>query len=85
MFQANKSYRFSYDKFVKDCTANNTVIGDWAKTMNGCRVVPSEDLTYGKWAGFLKKSLGFDLMSGQQVFEREPMAYKFEFEWCEEV
>ena len=67
------------------CKTNNIPIGECAKQDNGCRVVPSEDLSYGKWAGFLKKPLGMDLMTGQQVFEKEPMAYKFDFEWCEEV
>lgn len=85
MFQANKDYKFSLNKYLKDCKENNRMIGEWAEQVNGCRVVPSEDLSYGKWAGFLKKPLGIDLMSGQQVYEKEPMAYKFDYEWCEEV
>ena len=85
MFQKDKDYRFSLKKYLEDCTTNNRPIGEWVEQVNGCRVVPSEDLSYGKWAGFLKKPLGIDLMTGQQVFEKEPMAYKFDFEWCEEV
>lgn len=83
MFAKDKGYKFSYSKFVADCNKDKMEVGAWAKRMNGCRVVPSADLKFGKWAGYLlNQEQDF---FGRRIIRKEPMAYTFNAEWCEEV
>ena len=81
MFVKDKEYTFSLEKYIIDCAKDQIPTGDWATILNGCRVVPSGCLTYGKWAGHI--IIPTNTPVGIMI-QKAPQAFKFDIEWCEE-
>jgi hypothetical protein len=88
MFEKDKDYRFSFNKYREACAKENILMGEWARLVNGAKVIVSKDQTQGLIHGDIVQKgqvVNLNGMILEMPGNRERVCYMMNEEWCEEV
>lgn len=81
MFQKDKKYKFSFEKYRIDCAKNQVPMGDWGSLCDGATVHVKDDLTVGIIYGYTGPPQ-IMIENGFPVQGRPTECRLIESDWC---